>query len=459
MRTNLYYTIHRLDIFFLILALLVAVILGITSMISPIIGLGIALCLLCLVIAVIDPPILGYVVIAGTAFTSGMERGRLIPLLIPNEAILFLSVALSIPYIMLKRVQNKPVPGPIGTSQVILVLGTAIIPLFAFYFRGVQLSISEIIKLLSPIQYLALFWMFFYLPENNAERKNILHWLWICGAVVALIGILQAAGIKPIPAILARWYPSVHEEVATSLRRVTSLMSVWNGLGTFLLINALIIIRLFKDETDYRTRVYLIIGGILCLGCMIASNTYAPMLGLLISLFIFAYLEKGGLQEIGLVFLALAIVAIPFQSSILYRINFQFSGNSSLLPRSLLYRIKVWREVFWPVVKETWLWGYRPSLAALSWQYSENQYLTLILRGGMVALTAHIAWLIITLAWLKNVALKGAEITRSIAIILIASLVVLSLMGLTNEVFTFSGTIEYVWIMLGLAAGSWKSAA
>lgn len=77
----------------------------------------------------------------------------------------------------------------------------------------------------------------------------------------------------------------------------------------------------------------------------------------------------------------------------------------------------------------------------------------------MVALTAHIAWLIITLAWLKNVALKGAEITRSIAIILIASLVVLSLMGLTNEVFTFSGTIEYVWIMLGLAAGSWKSAA
>jgi len=42
--------------------------------------------------------------------------------------------------------------------------------------------------------------------------------------------------------------------------------------------------------------------------------------------------------------------------------------------------------------------------------------------------------------------------TRPLGIALFALLTVLSLMGITNEVFTNSGAVDYMWMLVGLIA-------
>jgi hypothetical protein len=135
------------------------------------------------------------------------------------------------------------------------------------------------------------------------------------------------------------------------------------------------------------------------------------------------------------------------------RFKYQFQGQG-IIPSTLNFRLKIWQEVIWPKIYDNWLWGYRPTLEHLRWNWPESQYLYLLIRSGIVSLLAHLAWIGLTLSWLRGVIRTPITLVRSLAISTFAILVVLSIMGVTNEVFTYSGVIDYVWIMLGLVLSS-----
>jgi hypothetical protein len=405
------------------------------------------------IVTLISPLAIGFALVLAIGLTSGMARGRLLPMLIPNEALLFLSFGLTLPFVLIKRWKARPIPAPLLYGQTALVCGMVVVPGIAYYWRGVPLSSSEVIKILAPLQYLIVFWLFLFLPADDQERFMVIQGMWVCSLIVAMVGLLQVAGLRPVIAFLQHWYPSGHMAVAEDIRRATSLMSVWNGLGTFMMVNLLSMRAHQAVDPTRSNRVLLGFSMALSIACLLASGSYASMIGLILGYLMISFLDKQGLRELGIMLLVIVISIIPLYPMIVFRLNFQFEGNG-IVPHTFLFRLKVWQEVFWPVIQENWLWGYRPSLQALIWKWSESQYLALILRSGIFSLFSHLLWIFITIGWLSKVLSQAQGFSRALATCLLATLVVLSIMGCTNEVFTFSGSIDFTWIMLGLLAGS-----
>lgn len=432
-----------------------ALLLGVIVAIAPLAAVGLLLALGYILYALKKPIINVYVVIAATVLTSGMARGALIPMLIPNEPILLGAAALALPYILLTLWRSARLPRTLLFAILALIVGTVIIPLTADYLRGFDLGISTIFNLAAPLQYVLLFMLCKYLVQTDAERRRVV-WLLIgMSLIVAAVGLLQALRVNFVLQLLTHWYPSDQTTTALSLGRVTSLLSAWNALGAFLMVNLLIArTLLLRSAGETHKRLLLLICAVI-IACMLASGSFASAIGLAIGfLMIEAYDERFHVDY--LVFFALAILVtyLVLGPLISERLAYQ-SRNDSVVPETLTFRFQVWGEVFLPALQNHILWGVQPEIPSTAgWQWAENHYLFLLYRGGIFAVLGHLAWVALTLKWLFGFIRRNTGISRSIAISAATILVVLSIMGLTNEVFTFSGVNEYVWILLGIAAGS-----
>lgn len=435
-----------------IVSISMSIVLGLLANFSIFYALLVAFAFTLVVFILIHPILLGYLLIAAIALTSGMQRGALIPFFIPNEAILFFSLVMSIPFIFIRQLKTTKSSMRINLAIFILIAGTVFIPLFAYYFRGISLTSSEITRLGSPVQYILLYFLFLFLPKNETEVYGLVRFMWICACIVAFVGLIQVANFSPLIEFLNKWYPSNHTTVSAQAERVTSLLGVWNGLGTYLMAN-LLALRAFQSSLHTTWEKCLAVGVFfICAGCLIATSSYASLIGLLLGMFIISYLNRSGIREIVTVISVLGLVAIPLQSTILTRFKYQFGGGD-LLPHTFQFRLYVWKDIFWPVVQKNLLWGYHPSISDLAWTYAESNYFSLLLSGGLFALLSHIAWLLISVVWLYKLTKNHNPLIHSLSVSLLSWLIVLSIMAITNEVFTFSGTADYMWIMFGLLAG------
>ena len=425
--------------------------LGTLLLISPWLGLAGAIGELFVILALSRPVYLCYVVILTTVLASGMIRGAIIPYLIPNEAVLVLVTALAFPAILtVSRRRQASSSGLIITGLVILSAGTSVFPLLIYLVRGVNLSVNEIFSLIAPLQYLLIYLIFRYLPRHEGEARAILRLMMVCAAVVGLVGLLQTMRVEFILNLLGTWYRSSHEEAALEAGRVSSLLGAWNSLGTFLMLNLLVLraISIVKPALMSQKTLFLVM--VFCTGCLIASGSYAGLIGLALGLLLFETFDSRGRMIIIILLISIVILAIPLRDNILIRFAFQFRYGG-FIPQTLDYRFMVWEDVFWPIIQKTWLWGFRPDLpATLAWQSPESQYLGLLLRSGIFSLLAHISWVGVTLVWLYRNIHTSNDLCRSLSVSAFILFIVLSIMGLTNPVFTFSGVIEYLWILLGL---------
>lgn len=440
------------------LAVLVGVAVGGASLVSPFASIALIVALVGLVVLAPRPILLCYMVIAAIAFTSAMQRGDLLPLLVPNEAMLVVAFGFGILYVWANRVGRR-LPGMLLAGIAVMVLGTVLIPTFSYVIRGYSLSTSEIFSLFAPLQYLLLFWLFAYIPQSDAQRRNIIQLLFLCSSVISLVGLLQAAGIDAVVSFLQTWYPSGHLEDAAEAGRVTSLLGTWNTLGTFLMLNLLLLAALQNEKHPRLHQINMIV----CLGlsfvCLIASGSYASLFGLAMGFVIIKLFDPRGLKALLPVFIIGVIGVIALLPLISERFMAQFfstaiTENEGIIPQTLVYRFRVWEEIYIPIIMRDPWWGINPTFANVSFAYAESQYLFLLFRSGVISLVAHLAWIGIWLVWLYDFARSSSGMSRMIAVTIFTNLIVLSIMGWTNPVFTYSGSIDYLWILLGLVVNS-----
>lgn len=437
----------------LLSACLLGLVLGAASLVSPAVGLALALAFVAVYAAMQKPIVLGYLTILGIAFTSGMQRGALLPQVKPNEIILLAVAVLTLPFIILKRVPKVRFPRRLIAGQAILALGTALLPLVSYPLRGIALSFSEIFSLSAPLQYLLLFWVFSLLPANDREQRNLFALMIASSVAVALIGMLQAAQIGPVIRFLNTYYPSQHSEVAQKFGRITSVMGAWNGLGTYFVVTLLFLVSYQQPEASQRSRRWVLAAMVLCGLGLLASGSFAGVFGLVVGMLIISLITRRGFKNMALMFAVLLLAGILLSGYLGTRMKDQF-GQGEIVPQTLAYRFYLWKTIFIPLAKQYWLWGYRASFTRLAWAWAESQYLFLLLRTGIWSLLAHFAWVGLTLSWLVRKLKTKDPLAQSLATGLFSILIVLSIMGFTNEVFTYSGVMDYVWIALGLLAGS-----
>jgi hypothetical protein len=445
----------RRVIFNLVLPCIVGVTIGLLFLVSPWLALACTLGITILVVSLIKPVFLCYLTIMAVALTSGMERGKPIPLLRTNEAVFVLSLGIAF-VIMLTRKNRYPINfDRLGVALFVLVLGTSIIPGTYHMVRGTTLTFQDAIILLAPYQYAFLFLMFAYLPSNNRERLGIIKFMLVCSAVVAVVGVLQAAKIGFVTDLLHNWYGSSHEKLAASYGRITSLLGSWNTLGIFMMFN-LIILWAFgiSRPSDLGWPTILAVGGV-CIACLILSGSFAGVIGLilgimLISMFLGVYLNRRNIILFLVMIIAISVTFVLFQQTILIRWNQQF-GYGGSAPSTLVARFRLWQDIYLPAIQKNLFWGINPTIPDYyAWRYTESQYLELLFSFGLVGFISYLSWNAITLNSLLRRFYQHGDFLRTVSAIAITIIIILFVAGFSNAVFTYSGTIEYMWIILAL---------
>jgi O-antigen ligase len=431
-------------------------IIGLLLLVSPLLALAFVLMIVVLVATFIKPVFLCYLTVIAVALTSGMERGKPIPYLRMNEAVLLLSAAIAF-VIITTRENRYPIKfHGLEIAILVLILGTTIIPGAYYLVRGSNLTIDDAIVLLAPLQYLVLFWQFAYLPSSNLERLGIVKYMLFCGVIVAIVGLLQAAKVSLVTELLNNWYASPHEQaVANNANRITSLLGAWNTLGIFMMVNLIIIWAFGVNRPNDLGWPFILAGGGLCVACLILSGSFAGLLGLfggiiLITVLLKAFLSKRNILLFLIAIVVIIITVVLFREKVLGRWNDQF-GSGSLVPQTLAYRIELWQAFYLPAIQKNIFWGINPTVPSYyHWPYTESQFLSLLFSFGLIGFVSFLIWILVTLKSLLNRFYQHGDFLRTITATAIAILFVLFSAGFTNAVFGYSGVVDYLWIILAL---------
>ena len=195
-----------------------------------------------------------------------------------------------------------------------------------------------------------------------------------------------------------------------------------------------------------------------CGACILASGSFAGIGGLAAGIVMVKFFDRRGMKALLNLGIGLVIAALILSPVILQRLQYQFgtgSATDSAVPQTFAYRLTVWQNIYIPaLLNSNPLFGLVPTMENLSWQWAESQYIFLLMRSGLVSLFAHLAWVGIMCAWLWRRMRTTTGQTKIIANVTFCCLIILSVMGITNEVFTLSGAIDYIWIFLGLVANA-----
>lgn len=448
---------HSTTILNSLIGITVGIILAFLVVILPILSLVFLSALIGFLLIFTYPMRACYLLIVIIIFTSAMPRGTLIPLLAPNEVML----AVTFVIVFLNAIitaHDKSFPPAMLFSGLVLVVGTSIIPIGSYMLRGISIDISDMLKIIAPAQYLLLFWVFMSAPRSDEDRNNILQVMFLCATMVCIIGLLQAANVDFVTSFLLDIYPSGHTEVASEAGRITSILGSWNTLGTFLMINILTLVALQNEQFSRLNKVNMFVSAILSLLTLLGSGSYASLAGLIVGFICIKIIDPRGLRALVPLFLAMAIGVIILLPLITTRFLYQYDGvsNDGLIPNTLTYRVKVWTEIYLPLIAQNPLWGVSPTFKNLWFQFAESQYLMLLYQSGAVSLVAFIIWVYSNLQWLLKVIRHNVSTIKMLSVVVFITLILLLVMGITNPVFTYSGVMDYLWIFLGIIASSQK---
>jgi len=452
---------HNINLHSFILPCLVGIILGFFLLVSPMLAVVLSMGIIIVVLSVSKPVVLCYLLISVTILTSGIERGRWFPILSVNEVSLLGAVAIVLTIVLIDKRRKIAIPKYFGMAFIVLIGGMVIIPIAIYLLQGTQLTMTNAFKMVSPIQYFLLFWIFTVLPESESDRRNLIWWMLAFGVIVAVIGLLQGLGIGFVNRLLDLLYASSHESMAARAGRITSLLGAWNSLGIFMMTIFLISWAVLFEIDRLIGR--LLIMGVMALSalCLITSGSYAGIIGSVLGLFLLQIFSQRRTRSmpiliIGFIGVILAIFLFYplLQPLIEKRLAYQFRVGG-LIPQTILYRFKVWREIFIPAIQQHFPWPVYPTVPSyFAWQFEESQYILLLFRTGLVGFISFLVWIGLTIGWLNRCYQRSQGFNKAITSATITLVIMLVLTGFTNEVFSFAGSIDYLWILLGLVANS-----
>lgn len=388
-----------------------------------------------------------------TPFTAAMPRGQIVPFLTANDVLVILATTVALVYTLMEK-RNGFLPRPLMLAIIAFVLGTCLGPVVLYQLRGDTLALDDIFSLVSPLKYLLVLWLFAIVPKTAEERAGLVRMMVLSAGVVAIIGLLQAAGIDPVVNLINSVYPSEQTSRSLDVGRVTSVLGAWNSLGLFLLSTLLIIAATIVDQTSpRRRREWVVVAGIVLI-CLLATNLYSGLLGAALGLVLIKTSDPRGLRSLVPLVVVALLGSVALLPTIVNRAEAQFTGDS-WIPQTLRFRYEVWTRYFIPEIAQQPLLGVQPTFEEVEFPHPESQYIYYLYRSGILSLIGHVVWMIGTVVWLVSARRReppgpSRNVNRSLALVSIVLILVSSLIGLINPVFTYTASMTFFWMILGL---------
>jgi hypothetical protein len=352
----------------------------------------------------VRPALAAILWMSATPLVVGIDRGNLLPVLRPNEALLvLLCVALAARWSVLAVKQGVPrlAPRSIDAGFLLLLLTGTALPLLWMVARGKGLSSEDVLASAVVAKYFVLFVLFRMAVRTERQALRCLWASMTAAVVVAVLAVLQSLGLFGVPDLLAaHWAPS---GLGLASGRGSSTIGNPHGTADVLVFNLAISLALVLRHRRGPGRVaLLLLAGVFVIGAL-GSGQASAVIGLAVGLIAVGHVLRQ-LPRIVLGALLMAPVALLTVSPVIAR-RLATVDQTTGLPSSWSARLDNLSTYFWPGLfsGHDWLLGVQvlPQVAGReSWQstvYIESGHTWFLWIGGVPYLLSFLLFTVLAL--------------------------------------------------------------
>lgn len=449
----------RLDLVGLALAgLCVAVLMGTLVAVSILYALALVAVIGLAVLVWQKPVTAAYLIIGLTPLVAGIDRGRIVPVLRPNEALtVFCAGILTLRYFVQFRPGGpiRPYITRIELALVSIAVSSSILPLAWMFLQGKEIIPDDLSYALVLWKFLGVYAVVRFTVKTQRQVRNCLAASIGSAVVLGVIAILQTLDVPGIrPLLLTFWAPFGYEE-QLAIPRGSSTLSLPAATADVLIFNlAIAVAMLWKS----RRQIALLAGA--CLVFVIgtfAAGEFSSVLGLVVGVVCIAMaLRRLDLLKYAPVGLCIAIIAA--WPAVTHRLEGFQSAQG--LPNSWIVRWYNLSMYFWPDLfsGSNVLFGVRPSARVVvlsqgtGYVWIESGY-TWLLWGGGIPLFAAFCWFV--RVSVKELWARCKDLTDWSAVAAVGAftgvMVIVVLMNFDPHL-TYRGTADLLFALLALAA-------
>jgi hypothetical protein len=410
-------------------------------------------------IMAVRPAVAAYLMIAITPLVAGIDRGTVMPVLRPNEALMLLAVvALCGRAILRLNVSSRPQLRfqRLDVAILLLAVTSSIIPLAWLGVRGVKLESDDVLYALMIWKYYAVFLIFRSAIRTPAQARICLWLSMAAAALVAVIAVLQSLGVPGVEAFLVTYYAPYGDVSAVTLNRGGSTLSLPIAVADLLAFNLAIAIGLLKSSRLRWPLIALI--SLFAIG-IFAAGQFSGVIGLVVAVLAIV-VTTGRVRYLSLFPASLAVAFVALKPVVNKRLEgFQ---SPSGLPVSWEGRLDNLHNYFLPVLfsHAHWVLGVRPAARvatqkiAAGYIWIESGYIWLLWAGGIPLLLSFFYFL-----WAgarEALAVLRAR-TDALAAAALAVIVALSIVGVLMTIdphLTYRGSADLLFALLGIVAAA-----
>jgi hypothetical protein len=437
-----------------------AVALGAVVSWSPVLAVTAAAAVALGALVAARPPLAAYLLTGLTPLLVGIDRGRILPVLRPNEALLVLCATA----LLARGVWNvrtgqswRPGLGLIAASLVAMAVSNSVVPLLAMALRGAPISGDDISYAMVLWKYLALYGVIRVSVRTEAEARRCVWTSIAASGVVAVIAVIQSLDLLGVEAFLAVWYAPFGDSTIVSSNRGSATLGLAAATADLMIFNLGLVAGLWRSQSARR---WLLAGlAALLVAGTLASGQFSAALGLVVAIVTIGLVFRRSDVPIALVLVTVA-AAWPLRLVIANRLS--GFDRASGLPESWVGRLNNLQNYFWPRLFSdyNYLLGVQPSARvpspqslALPWVWIESGYTWLLWGGGVPLLASFIlfVWTATRSSWRMTPRRDAWGVCATAVFIAVPVVAVLMLF---DPHITYRGSGDLLFTLLAvLAAG------
>jgi hypothetical protein len=449
------------------------IILGGVTGFNPLFGIAIGVALLLALLVVPRPIYVVYGLTFLSPLTSGMNRGAIIPFLRVGQALLVVGFLL----FMLARSgpQGKSRLTAIDYAFVLFFLTGSVFPVLALLYRGEPFSLTTpdrftgatpLQTLLGPLQYYLLYRIVVATISSERQIETVLKLSFVASIIVSVIGILQKLNVGFVQKFLAAYYPTfnLHDvyylpQYSNTLLRITSTLESFAGLAAYLTCILIVALACYSVHNSSRLFRLLLAATLFIDGiALVLTATVSAWVGVAAGAVVIFILLRRVPRSIIFVVVGMILAALIFFPFLSARFAFWSTGSDSqgLIPQTYGFRILLWQDLILPAIGQHLLFGSGPAPEVSNvWPSAETQYLSLLLRGGLLYFFSYVLLVGVAIAaCLRRIKSKSGSASQTVAIATLAILVAISIMNVSAEYFTLAGVTQTFWTLLAIVVAS-----
>ena len=442
-----------------LVVLCVAVMAGAGSAVYPVAAMGVAVAIVLAAVVWLRPAVAAYLVIGVTPLVVGIDRGAVLPVLRPNEALeLYLGGILALRGLLRIRSGSVRLPrlSRVEWSILLLALTSSAVPLAIMMLRHREMTADDLLSSLALWKLAGIYLIVRWSVRSGTELRRCLSVSIGAACVVAVVGILQGLDMLGVRHRLAGYYAPFGDagSVLTSSRGGSTL-SLPAATADLLVMNLAVVTALWVRERR-RTGLWLAVSALLVFGTL-AAGQFSSALGLLVGVLVI--ITVTGSLELLSVFGALALTGSVAVWPVIAR-RLQDFGSASGMPESWVGRLRNLRTYFWPHLHSyvNVLVGVRPSARvrvptqATGWVWIESGYTWLIWAGGVPLLLSYLffVYAVVTQGW--RVARSRADAAGAAATAATVGIVVVTALMAFDPHLTYRGSADELFALAALSA-------